>query len=123
MLFVVCTEGVPNVVSNSSVDLYDDPFHGLDDILGSNVISENTEKPNEEPVDDSDDSDFEVDEYNQVVDVEVDMTEFQRHIDHGVESIGRLTENSAEVDTDINPEIGGLNFSDFESGSGSDDEN
>lgn len=50
------------------------------------------------------------------------MREFVRHIDHGVESIGRLTENSDEVDTDINPEIGGLNFSDFESGSGSDDD-
>ncbi|GKG56484.1 hypothetical protein Tco_0579808, partial [Tanacetum coccineum] len=39
---------------------------------------------------DSEDSDYFVDEENLIEDVDVDMAEFKRHTDHGVEWLGWL---------------------------------
>ncbi|GJU00847.1 mutator type transposase [Tanacetum coccineum] len=72
---------------------------------------------------DSEDSDYLVDEENNVDDVDVDMKDFDFHVDEGVEFMGcRDSEQTVDIEEGDGEEIEVLDNDYFESASDSDDE-
>lgn len=81
--------------------------------------SENSDNEDSEETDDSQDSDFEPEEHNMVHDVEVDMKDFKMHVDMEVEWIGKTVQpNVGELE--LNEEVVGIDFDEFDSGNDSD---
>ncbi|GJX37908.1 hypothetical protein Tco_0251211 [Tanacetum coccineum] len=142
-------EGQSSAVGNDgsyeeSQDPNFDPFADLDLILptmgnmegNSGHVVETEGEENEQAIEteseedteandetDSEDSDYLVDEENNVDDVDVDMKDFDFHVDEGVEFMGcRDSEQTVDIEEGDGEEIEVLDNDYFESASDSDDE-